>query len=91
MEYVMQHRELEEVVKRAASEAVIQTLTALGFDVDDRPGLRADLGHLRRWRVASERISARAITTAVTVIVAGLLGWLGLVLSAAFHLRGPAP
>lgn len=41
---------------------------------------RADLVHLRKWRVATERMSWASMTTLVTIIVTGVVGaiWLGI-------------
>jgi hypothetical protein len=30
--------------------AVLETLSMLGFDLDNKPEMRADMAHLRRWR-----------------------------------------
>lgn len=54
-------------------------LTSFGIEEYDRKEIRADFMHLRKWRKSVERFETVGWTTAVSVIVAGVLGalWLG--------------
>lgn len=79
-------------VETIVQKTTLETLGALGFDVEDAEGrreLRADLLHLRRWRTVVDRTSSRALLTAVTLVVTGVLGWVWLAVSSAVHLRWP--
>jgi reverse gyrase len=82
--------DIDAIVRRSSREAVYETLAALGFELEDREGreeLRADLAHLRRWRISVERVGSRAMMTAVTVIVTGSIGAALAALAGYFHLK----
>ena len=72
----MDHAEIEAIVKRAAREAVLETLALLGFDLDNKPEMRADMAHLRRWR----RTGSFGLKALVTIACTGIAGaiWLGI-------------
>jgi len=76
----MDHAEIEAIVKRAAREAVIETLGLLGFDVDDKTEMRADMAHLRRWRKSVDQAGSFGLKAFVTIACTGLAGalWLGI-------------
>ena len=65
-------------------ETVVRTisaiLTSFGIEADERKEIKADFVHLRKWRKSVETVERVGWTSAITVIVTGLLGvlWLGL-------------
>jgi hypothetical protein len=63
----MTHDEIEAVAKTAT----LQTLQVLGFNVEDPPALRADMDHLRRWRLNVEAVG-KASVTAIVLSICGL-------------------
>jgi hypothetical protein len=67
---------LEEII----TKAVCQTLSSIGVDVSDRNGLKADLVHLRRWRISVEQAERYTLRAVITVLVSGIAGalWLGI-------------
>ena len=54
-------------------------LTSFGINEDEKKELRQDFIHLRKWRKSVERVEQVGWTTAITVIVTGILGalWIG--------------
>jgi hypothetical protein len=76
----MDHAQIEAIVKRAAREAVLETLALLGFDLDDKPEMRADMAHLRRWRKSVDQAGSFGLKAFVTLACTGIAGaiWLGL-------------
>lgn len=66
---------LEEIIKKAVNLA----LAAIGVEVSDRAGLKADLAHLRRWRKSVEQAQSYTVKTVITVLVTGVAGamWMG--------------
>lgn len=68
----MTHDEIENLVKSAAKAATLETLAALGFNVEDPPALRADMDHLRRWRMNIETVG-KAGASAIVVSFCGLV------------------
>jgi hypothetical protein len=77
---MMDHEEIEAVVKRAARQATIETLHILGFDLDDKAGLRADLAHLRKWRLSVNQIEQYGWHAVITTVIGGALAalWIGI-------------
>ena len=75
----MDHAEIEAIVKRASREAVLETLGLLGFDLEDRSQMRADLAHLRRWRRSVDQAGSFGLRAFITIACTGLAGaiWLG--------------
>jgi hypothetical protein len=61
-------------------KTIATVLTSFGINEDDRLELRADFGHLRRWRKSVEQAQSYTFRAIITVIVTGLLGalWLGI-------------
>lgn len=61
------------------AEVTKNVLSRLGFDVDNPKEVRADLEHLRRWRVSVNKVSTIGMGAAITTIVSGLLAavWIG--------------
>jgi len=76
----MDHAEIEAIVKRAAREAVLETLARLGFDLDDGAEMRADLSHLRRWRRSVDQAGSFGLKAFITIACTGIAGaiWLGI-------------
>lgn len=64
----------EAELKKVVSEAVSDTLTKLGIEVDDPLKVQRDLQFLRRWRESSETVTLKGLTTAFALIVTGILG-----------------
>jgi hypothetical protein len=76
----MDHAQIEAIVKRAAREAVLETLALLGFDLDNKPEMRADMAHLRRWRRSVDQAGSFGLKAFVTIAATSLAGaiWLGI-------------
>ena len=76
----MDHAEIEAIVKRAAREAVLETLALLGFDLDNKPEMRADMAHLRRWRKSVDQAGSFGLKAVMTIACTGIAGaiWLGI-------------
>ncbi len=70
----------EAEIKRVVSEAVEETLTKLGVQVDDPIEVQKDMGFLHSWRTSTAAIGRHGMLTAVGVVVVGLLGliWLSI-------------
>jgi hypothetical protein len=64
--------QVEELVKATAKATVLETLETLGFNIEDRAALRADMDHLRRWRSNVETVG-KASATAIALSVCGLI------------------
>ena len=60
--------------------AVLETLSMLGFDLDNKPEMRADMAHLRRWRKSVDQAGSIGLKAFVTIACTGLAGaiWLGI-------------
>lgn len=67
----LSEQQVEEIVERAINSA----FDRLGFD-HDTP---ADMRHIRRWRLSTEKAVSVSFLTAITVLTTGFLGamWLG--------------
>ena len=79
----MTNSEMETIAEEAAAKALRNLFLTLGSDVDsvdDVKALRADLSHIRAWRESTETVKQHTLRAAVTVIVTGVLGWIGLIL-----------
>jgi hypothetical protein len=72
----LHHAENQDAVVLKTISAI---LTSFGIEEEDRKEIRADFIHLRKWRKSVERVETVGWTTAITVIVTGVLGalWLG--------------
>jgi hypothetical protein len=77
---MMDHAEIETIVKRASREAVLETLGLIGFDLDNRAEMRADLAHLRRWRRSVDQAGSFGLRACITIACTGIAGaiWLGI-------------
>jgi hypothetical protein len=71
----IRHEDIDTVVRKA----IEATLVSLGVD-DDRKEVRADLQHLRRWRLSVEQAQSYTFKAVITIIATGFLGavWLGI-------------
>ena len=76
----MDHAQIEAIVKRAAREAVLETLALLGFDLDNRPEMRADMAHLRRWRKSVDQAGSFGLKAVMTIACTSIAAaiWLGI-------------
>jgi hypothetical protein len=70
----------EHEIRAIVADAVSQTLTRLGVDVDDPLEVQKDMQHLRAWRESVATVKRQSLITAIGILVAGALGmlWLGL-------------
>lgn len=66
--------ELEEIATLAAKKTVEDLLIKLGVEHDDPIEMQKDFQHLRSWRVSSETIKAKAVLTAIGIVIAGICG-----------------
>jgi hypothetical protein len=73
---LIQNDEIDAVVLKT----IATVLTSFGINEDDRQELRADFGHLRRWRKSVEQAQSYTFRAIITVILTGFLGavWLGI-------------
>lgn len=77
----MSPSEIDDIATAAAEKAVTKTFLTMGVDIADPKDLKAlqlDFQHLRAWRESVHTVKNKAIGTAVTVIVTGVLGYLWL-------------
>jgi hypothetical protein len=71
----------EAIAEEAAQKALQKFFLTLGYDTSDPEEIKALQNHfrfIRRWHDSSEIVRDRSLKTAITVIVTGFLGWLGL-------------
>jgi hypothetical protein len=59
-------------------KAIVAILTSLGIEDRDRREIQADLQHLRRWRKSVEQAQTYTLKAAITIIVTGVVGAVGL-------------
>lgn len=66
--------------KEIARQAVVETLTMLGFDVREPQAIQQDMAFLRTMRIGTHRGLLTLISTIVTGIITTIGGliWLGL-------------
>jgi hypothetical protein len=79
----MDRVDIEQVAEEAAEKALQKLFLTFGVNTADPNEVVAfqdDLRHLRAWRLSTKSVSDHIIKTGVGVLVAGALGWLGLVL-----------
>lgn len=62
------------MARKAAQEAVRETLEKLGVDVNNISETQQDFAWIRDFRLTSEKLKMRGLMTAVTIIVSGLAG-----------------
>lgn len=79
----MTQDEAREIAREAARQAVADTFLHLGYDVSDKEqvrGLKADLLHLRRWRVATDSVGKAGLITVAGILITGFAGllWAGI-------------
>jgi hypothetical protein len=71
--------EIDAIATLSAKKAVVETFLTLGVNIadpDDVEAAQLDFRHLRAWRESIDTVKRKSLTTAVTVIVTGALGWL---------------
>lgn len=76
----MTRAEIEEVAEDAAEKALQKFFLTLGYDTTDPKVVTVMQDHfrfVRRWHDSTEAVRAHSLKTAVTVIVTGLLGYIG--------------
>lgn len=79
----MTRAEIEEVAEDAAEKALQKFFLTLGYDTTDPKVVTVMQDHfrfVRRWHDSTEAVKAHSLKTAISVIVTGILGWIGLVL-----------
>jgi len=66
----------EDQVQMIVERAIESAFDRLGFD-HDTP---ADMRHIRRWRLSTEKAASVTFITAITVLTTGFFGalWLGI-------------
>ena len=62
---------IKEAAREAATEAVEDVLTRLGFDVDDPTAAQADMHAVRRWRYAQKQAATMTIRATIGLLVTG--------------------
>lgn len=65
-----------EETKAIVKEAVLETLTAMGFTVDEPNEMQKDLQHVRQWRVGCEATRAMTLKIFLTVTIPGAIYFL---------------
>jgi hypothetical protein len=70
----LHHGDVDAVVQKA----IVAILTSLGIEDRDRREIQADLQHLRRWRKSVEQAQTYTLKAAITIIVTGVVGAVGL-------------
>jgi hypothetical protein len=53
---------------------VLETLSMLGSDLDNKPEMRADMAHLRRWCKSVDQAGSFGLKAFVTIACTGLAG-----------------
>jgi hypothetical protein len=69
--------EIKEIADAAAEAAVNKVLLRIGIDPEDEssiPGLKSDLGYLKRLHTGSETFKRQGITATATVITTFIIG-----------------
>lgn len=69
----MNEQEIVKIATVAAKESTRETLTTLGFDLSRPIEVQKDVAHMRRTRRACESITAKAMATAIVVIIPATL------------------
>lgn len=72
----------QELSRELIERTVHETLFQIGVMVDDNEDVvefRKDMAHLRKWRVAVEKVESRGLLAAVGIVVSGLFAilWVG--------------
>lgn len=68
--------EMKQIASIAAKEAVDETFTKLGIDVNDAASIRsfqANMGTMYKFRKNSEKVGMAVILTTVTLLTGGFL------------------
>lgn len=66
--------DFHKVAKEAAHEAVRETLTTLGVDMEKPLEMQEDFAWMRRYRQMSEKVGSRVIMTVITLMTVGVAG-----------------
>ena len=77
----MSSDEIESIAEEASNRALQKFFLTLGYDTSDPEEIKAMQNHfrfIRRWHDSSEVVRDRSLKAAISVIVTGALGWLGL-------------
>lgn len=76
----MSPQEIEDLINRVAKrfaaevgEQIAQRLTTMGLNVEQPEQQRADLDHLRRWRINVEQIGRTGLTAVITLVSGAVL------------------
>jgi hypothetical protein len=64
--------EVQDISRVIAKESVTQVLKTLGINPDDVTEVQKDMAWMRSSRNMSEKVTARMILTAVTLMVSGV-------------------
>lgn len=71
--------EVDAIATMAAERAVRSTLLSLGINTETPAAIveaQLDFQHLRAWRESTEAVKRKALLTAVTMLVTGMIGYL---------------
>lgn len=73
------HTLIKEVIEGTVEESVQQTLTTLGFNLDDPIEIQKDMAHLREWREGTDAVKRKGLLVVVGTLVAATLSliWIG--------------
>lgn len=75
--------EIEKIVKTTVHE----TLTSLGFTIDDPTEVQKDMAHLRKTRNASDDVGKWVKRSAISICITGLATGIWIGLQTIFHLK----
>lgn len=64
---------VKQIAREAASQSVKETLTAIGFDMDDPIEIQKDIAAIRDWRHTSEKIKSKTLMGALSLAALGVL------------------
>lgn len=83
----MERRDKDRIDEELIKKTVHETLTSLGFTIDDPNAVQQDMAYLRKSRTGADDvgkwIKRSAISVAITAFVSVI--WIGI--QAAFHLK----
>lgn len=78
----MSRDEIEAIAEKASQRALQKFFLTLGYDTSDPDEIKSMQNHfqfIRSWHDSSKAVRESSLKAAITVIVTGFLGWLGLV------------
>jgi hypothetical protein len=75
-----ERRRYSEGMDETVLKTVSTILSSFGIEEDERKELKADLAHLRSWRIATQQAKSAGWKAMIGIIVSGFAGlvWLGI-------------